>query len=101
MKVVEVISTSFLYFRIPVKVEVVISASFFVFSYFCESGGSHLCLFFAYLYCRVHVKVEVVISASFFVFSYICENGSVFVFSYFCESGGSHHYLFLCIFEFL
>ena len=100
MKVEVVISASFFVFRISMKMEVFF-ASFFVFSYFCESGGSHLCLFFAYLYCRVHVKVEVVISASFFVFSYICENGSVFVFSYFCESGGSHHYLFLCIFEFL
>ena len=74
VKVVEVISASFLYFRILVKVEVVIPTSFFVFllkwgeflcnciavkveevisashfcifvfSYFCESGGSHPCL---------------------------------------------------------
>ena len=77
MKVEVVISAPFFVFRISVKKEVFF-ASFFVFSYFCESGGSHLCLFFAYLYCHVYVKVEVVISASFFVFSYICENGGVF-----------------------
>ena len=79
----------FSYFHISVKVEVVISASFFVFSYFCESGGSYLYPFFASLHFRISVKVEVVISAFFCIFV-LGESGGIFVFLYFCESGGSH-----------
>ena len=39
----------------------------FVYSYFCESGGSHLCLFFVFSYFHTSVKVEV-LPTSFFVF---------------------------------